>query len=562
LTSHLRLLLGLRFRLLLRQMFSRRARVISTIVLLVVITPLSIGLGWGAAWATRILLDTVSASEAHEWIHLIFLAVFVFLAISPVLGFRGSEFYDITKLFVFPVRQRTVFVAVGLGLMSSGTVLFLLPILVLPLLALPGGPELVLLRLAAVVVFLFLSVSIGQLLVYLLLGFLRSRRFHDLAAIIGSLIVAAVYLASRAVTFQGSDWLYDIVNMRPSRYLQAVPSYWVSLGAGAPSGPTLLQFLPLLLGALPLTVLVVALASTLQERAFFGQVHIATSRGKVRTRRSTALGRLLARILPGDVRAIMGKELRSLRREPMVKTLLIQQSAFCVIPLVVAMTGSFSNDGGDDVLRYLLLFPVVLLFVEMTLITNNLGLEGAGLVHLLITPVGRGRILLGKNLCHLAFFGVINTTLILAVALGAAAVVEGVTWSGALGAVVRAGFGGLLGLVAIIALGNLVSLYAPSRMTVKGRQALKHQPAGREGCVTAIIRIFAMFLAAVSLAPIAALLFLPDLIFGMGPWVHAISIPLAMLYVAGLLRASLRIGERIFSRRESRLLAFFAQSED
>ena len=36
--------------------------------------------------------------------HLTFLTVFFVIIVTPVLGFRGNAFLDVTRLFTFPVR--------------------------------------------------------------------------------------------------------------------------------------------------------------------------------------------------------------------------------------------------------------------------------------------------------------------------------------------------------------------------------------------------------------------------------------------------------------------------
>src|ERR1051325_9849036 len=40
-------------------------------------------------------------------VHYAYLVVFFILAVTPILGFRGNEFLDVTKLFGLPVGHRT-----------------------------------------------------------------------------------------------------------------------------------------------------------------------------------------------------------------------------------------------------------------------------------------------------------------------------------------------------------------------------------------------------------------------------------------------------------------------
>jgi hypothetical protein len=560
--TQLRVLLGLRFRLLIRQLVTRRMRLVSTIVLAVILTPMSVGLGLGAAWGTRYLLGHAAPAAVHEWIHLVHFGVFALLIVTPVLGFRGSEFYDLTKLFSYPVPSSTVFVSMILGMLASGTVLFFLPALVLPILVLPGGPGLVVLRLAGTFLLLFLAVATGQLLVYLLLNVLRSRRFRDLAAMIGPLFGAAIYLMSRLVAVRGRGWLDDLVHQRPSRWLVLSPSTWITRATGAPEGPDAYDLVPMLLGALPLTLLVVAVSSWLQDRAFLGEIRISVPQAAVRNRRRTSRGGLLRRLLPADVRAIARKEWTALRREPMVKTLLIHQSAFFLIPIVFAVLGVGGALTGASAVWYVRFLPLLLLFVEGTLILNNLGLEGRGLVHLLTTPVSRARILAGKNVVHLALFGPVNVVLVVGLALGISALVPGASEEGVIGASLQSGAAALVTLVAFVALGNLVSVLAPTVLTVRGRRALQQQQSGREGCGVALVRLASILVVFVLLSPILLLLHLPDFVSGLGEWFLFVSWPLSAAYAVGLLIGSIRLGARLLQRREPRLVARFSRSED
>jgi len=560
--SQFAILLALRFKLLLRQFVSGRRRIVSAIILVVIVLPLAVAMGLGLSWLTAGLLASGPGARAEEFIHLVFLVVFVMLTITPVLGFRGSEFYDVSKLFIYPVRQSTVFAAVATGLMTSGSVLFFLPMLVLPLLRLPGGPGLVVFRLASVALFLFMAVAIGQLLVYAMLGFLRSRRFRDLATVLGPMLGAATYLGSRALTTGGVERLGEVLDSQPSGWFRVVPSYWITASAASLDGPGLGGWLLLGLGVLPLLVLVIAAASSLQERAFLGEVKLSVVASGIRSGRRSWLRRLLARFFPDDLRAIAGKELRSLRREPMVKTLLVHQSAFILIPILFSIFGLQRGGGSPDTVRSLYFVPALLLFVEQTLLLNNLGLEGGGYVMLAGTPVPRGRILLGKNLAHGLLFGTINAGLVLLAAVLAAVFTEAIAWADALRTAATSIFAGTLGLVVVIALGNLVSPYAPTRLTVKTRRALRQQQSGREGCSTALLRIMSMIVMLLVLLPVAAALFLPLFVDGLGAWFVLVAAPFATVYAGLIWAGSLRLGGAALSRREPRLIAFFARAEE
>jgi len=564
------MLLRLHFRILYRQATAHRARAVVTGLLLVLGTVASLMLA-----GTIVFSLWVGARRGYdpprvvEAVHLGFASVYLLVALAPVLGFRASEFFDVTKLFTLPVSHRPVFAAMAVGLSLSGAVLFWLPPLLAGALGLPGLTPLgAAARVGLVLALLLHAVALGQFLVLLLLDFLRSRRFRDLLLVAAPLLAGGLYLGLRWLTAGGlSDaGAREFLAQGWSRWLVFLPSRWVTeaIGATVPGGGGFRAWLPFLLGFVPLTVLLFRAASALQARAFLGDVPSRES-ALARPGRRPPGARLLARFLPDPVIAMAGKEARTLLREPLVKTLLVNQAVFLLIPfLFLVMRPGRAPDVPDRIFTLVLAaLPFLLVFVESTLAFNLFGIDGPGTAHFLTTPVSWRHVLLGKDLCYLGVFGLGNVAVAAALLHGVAAFRPGLVpdpWH----ATAMAALGGTLGLAVVLAVGNVLSLYLPTPLVGRGRGALSQQRALREGCLEQILRTLAFAGTAVLVAPIPFLLqILPTVASGFdGPWWPPVATALATAYAAALLALSLTVAEGLARERQSVLLERMVRSED
>ena len=577
------LLLRLHFLVLKRQATATPGRKFITFLLVVLGSVASILLGLTAFWGLWVARHRtgLSPGDLDEAMHLSFAVVYGALVLSPALGFRGNEFLDVTRLFHLPVSHRTVFTASTVGVSLSGAVLFWLP----PLTGLvcgymvPGGrwgqaPEamdwgLLAVRLALVGAFLFQAVAVGQLVVLLLLNFLRSRRFQDLGLVIAPCIAGAVYLGTWWALTRGRDQigpqgagLRDLLSAGLSRWIPFLPSRWLTEAMVGAGGGGWRPWLPFVLGFVPLTVIVLSLAGHLQERAFLGDVPpIAAGRGG--SGRRIPGGRLLARFFPDSVLAIASKELRLLRREPIVKTVLIGQAFFLGLPvMILALRPRGDGDTVGAVVRASWLLPFVLVFVENHLTMNLLGLEGQGISHLRTTPVSWRQVLLGKNLCYLLGFGVANA-LFSAAGLLSLRLLRPERVPDPWSAVGMAVVGGTCALAVVLAVGNVLSVAMPTSLAARGRMALRQQSAFSEGCYEKLARVAVFAGTLVLVAPIPfALHVLKTYAHGIfqEDWWPPVAMVFSVVYAAALLRASLPLAERMAREGEEMILERLTRS--
>jgi hypothetical protein len=570
--TQLVLLLRVHFRILKRLATATRGRrVVSTllIVLGAVASFLLAVTGGVAMIAGRARLG-MSPVELDEGLHLAFAAVYLVIVLSPIFGFRGSEFMDVTRLFHLPITHRTVFSASAVGIVFSGGILFWLP----PLWAIAAGYSwkngaAVVPRLLIVLVFLLHAVAFGQVMVLALLNFLRSRRFRDMGLVLAPLFAGSLWLVAwgalaRGRQAGGGGILRRLLGMHLSTWFPFLPSRWATDAMVAVGQGDLVGWLPFLLGFLPLTFLLFRIAAVLQERAFLGEVPPEETAG-ARRRRIFPGTSWLKRWLPDEVLAIASKEWRLLSREPVVKTVLIGQSGFLLMPvLVLALRPSAQGDAVARVATYAWVFPYALVFVQNTLTMNLLGLEGAGVLHLRTLPSRWRSILAGKNLCYLLGFGAANALVTTAALLFVRAVRPSFMES-PLRTVLLAVLGGTCALAIVLAVGNVLSVSMPSPLTVRGRMALRQQASLSEGCYEKLARLAIFAGTVILVVPVPlALLVLPHFAPGFfdSPWWLALASVLCPLYAGALLKASWPMAEEVAGNGEEMIVRRMVRSSE
>src|SRR5439155_20223249 len=114
---------------------------------------------------------------AETVLRVVLLVIYLIWLLSPLLGYALSDSYDITKLFLYPITSRQIFVGAILGSILDFPVLLLLPTLLAALVAFTHNIAGAVLVFLSLVLFLFHTLSLTQALLLLTAGVLRSRRF-------------------------------------------------------------------------------------------------------------------------------------------------------------------------------------------------------------------------------------------------------------------------------------------------------------------------------------------------------------------------------------------------
>lgn len=496
-------------------------------------------------------------------IHVAFLFVLVSLSVSPALGLRGNEFLDVTKLFVYPVNHRTVFAASLAGLLTSPSVLFF----TFPLLGAVAGyggsvPE-VALGLVVVLLLVLVAVAVGQTGLLLFLDLFRSRRWQDVSRIVVALVGAGAYgvfrVASGSAFRTGGGAALDAVDQWRN-WSVPLPSWWA---AHAITGTGAVRWLPAL--ALPLLLfwLIVA-AARLQERAYFGEIE---ERRDVSASSGRGVAAWFGRRFRGAFGAVLEKDLRVLLRDPTIRILVIQQTAFALVPLAATFFGRGAGDATRSAVRAEFFYAGIValpVFASLGFTMNPYGTEGPGLQHALLTAVPRRTLALGKMVSLALTMGL---GLSLLTAAGAGVLAWFVQREGALGTAGRVACAGLESMFAFFvfaAVGAVIGAYAPSRIVSRDRRALRQTSGGREGCMRGLLGLAAFMIGSAACVPIAFAFHHPAIFEALGrdsrPFL-APSIALAAAYVAGAVVLGSRMGGAALERREEEVLAVLARSD-
>jgi hypothetical protein len=549
-TSPLRLLLWLKWTLTWRGYRRSRSKVFGAIIFLVAFVPLSGVCAYGL-WVLEGHFPNLAAPLARDALTVVFLL----WAATPLLGFPLNESFDLTRLFVYPISHTRLFVGALLGGLMDRAVLLVLPLLVVLLLRMSPTLAAFALVLPVLLLFLLLTLAMGQALMLLLIGFLRSRRFRDLTVVLFPLIGMGYYLGQHVLVRRmesGRLTIPEMVQAPVWQYANWLPSGWAAWGLEAARqghpGETLLALALLGLAA----AVIIALAVTSLKTLYVGDIGPSIPRiGQALAQPSIASIPLPnLRGFPPEVAAMMWKEWTYFRRDPQYKALAVQ-SVYTLVVLSASIAlpslrqGSWGLLPGDGLL---LGVSGVLLLSLLPLLFNQWAGEGAAITALFSLPTPRRAMLLGKNAAH-------GSLLLVVCAVGLlVAATFGHAWHG----LPLAGAWVLLAGPLLLAAGNLVSVRFPHRMMVRGQRWGRGGTASADdgtgsGCAYSLLYMLAYGATLLALLPVLAAVLLPGL-FGIPALWHALTLPLAAVYSLTLYVILLRQAEVWLLTREPEII--------
>ncbi len=490
---------------------------------------------------------------SHNLFDLTALLATMFLLVTPLMGFRANEALDVSKLFQYPVRPVQVFVSSVVGQMFSGTLLFFVPILIIPGLVLADGdPASTLLFLGGGLLLLFAIHCLVQCILLLLLNVLRSRRFSDLVAILAPLVGIGSYLAFRLAFTgglddgeMGAEQVQEFVaNLDMEAFRPFLPPLWFS-------AIPYLSFTQKLLALAALTLLLVPLLPAgvrLTVKAFHGEIAIAPSdKGTEQSR--GFFRRILTKVLPIDLGALYEKEMDLIKREPFLRSLFLQQIGMVVLFIFIGRTW---NRGGGSMDSQLLAPFFILLFAESGLLLNTLGFEGRSLTQTALLPLNAFRILLGKNFAHLHLFAGINLVLVPLLGLISSLLNSGPYPTST---VIQILFLALAGLPILVGTGNLISVQFPAPLPQRGKRTLGQERTGNEGCLQAFIRSIFSTLGLIPLLIMAGIAILPRLLGDHIPFLSfGLTLPVAGIFSLAYYLIATHIAAHILDHRWPKVL--------
>lgn len=446
-------------------------------------------------------------------------------ALAPIMsGVAFAESHDMSRLLQFPIPLRDLVASSLLANFLQPMTLAQAPVLVAAAAALSGAPLRMPLVLLGLLLSLALALAAAQAAGLLLHGLARNRRFQDLALFVGLAVgflmsvLPLLFLAGGERALRGLHAL--------ARPLAWLPFAWGARAAVHAGRGELLPFLGFsAAGAL-------AIAATLAASAFLIQL---VYRGELDLGVGARRGALRSRmLLPGPLGALLEKDLRSAWRDPGTRATLVMGLLGPALVLLFLTQARLAGQAGSAVL-------ILASYVGVSAFGSNaLGFERRGLGLLLLFPIPRWRVLVGKNLFALLLRTPGLLTLALAMLLMAPLALAP--------AALTIAFATFL-----IAAGidNFFSILFPIAAPAPGKNPYAQASGGR-GLGTALLSsVFLMGALALS-APFAVLAWLP---LGLGtPLLWLVSLPLALAGAAAVYALLIGGAARLLERREPDVL--------
>jgi ABC-2 type transport system permease protein len=552
--TYLRLLLWLKSRLLWRMYTRQMSAALGVVLLGIVFVPMSLLMAGGAVFGFRVLPPPYNEHLLRGvllWIYLMWL-------LSPIFGYVLTEEYDPSKLFLYPVPPRVILAGVIAGSVLDFGVLMLGPMMLAVVIGFGRSIAAVLLALAAVGLFLFHTLALGQAVNLGAAGLLRTRRARDLMVVLVPLISVVLYVLIQMMShramhvnwrglLQGQTW--NILSFLPpglaARAVGAasVGEYYAALGF--------------------LTILALVAAATLYVAAWVLQlVYAGEVGGRAGRRRPVAAHTLRIRRapagapsagwlgrLPPVVQAIADKEFKYLVRDPYFRASLVSV-AYILVMVVFMFLQPWGREfhWGTGTAGYLIWgVGSFFLIIQSHLPLNIFGTEGNAASLLFLFPGDRKHILMGKNLALFAALSAVNAglaVLLTALARQLHLLPLVLLWME-------------LATVMFIAGGNLVSVYLPYRVVMRGWRIQ------RGSASTSLFYGLAHMATSLAIALVA----LPVLGAILVPtyWAPAIwlvlTLPVAAAYTAFAYLLSLHLAEQAVQRREPEIAERLAREE-
>ncbi|MCK4733609.1 MAG: hypothetical protein KAT65_14240 [Methanophagales archaeon] len=399
------------------------------------------------------LLISMPEKLGSELLFYCFLVIYFLVVLMPVFGFSFNESYDPSKLFIYPLSYQTIFISSVLTNFLDFSFLLFVPPLVAIIVAFSSGVLQGIVIFTGISLFLIHSFGLSQIIVGLLLKFLKSRKFRDISIIISSVMGVGLYLLIRII----GENMAGVLSLHISDYFGFLPPRFmanliVSLQAN--------HFLPVLYNfclLLFLSIVTLFAGMYVVKESYYSLSGTQDQEVKqIKRRKEFRLP------FSEEVNAIFWKDFKFLTREPQMKMVFIIGILFFFIWFFLpskggelASTGSFGF--------FFLASMIPYFFISFSSL-NLFGLEGKAISVLLSSPCRRENIFIGKNLVFL-FLGSFELLVLMIIA---AFIIKSFAFF------VIGFIYGIALFVVFASVGNVISVYFPSGVqfgTSKGRYA-------------------------------------------------------------------------------------------
>jgi ABC-2 type transport system permease protein len=554
--GYLRLLLWLKSRLLWRTYTRQMSAAVGVVLLGLVFVPMSFLMAGGALIGFRVLpppYDEHLLRGVLLWVYLMWL-------LSPILGYVLTEEYDPSKLFLYPIAPRVILAGVIVGSVLDFGVIMLAPMMLAIVIGFTRGLGSFVVALVGVSLFLFHTLALGQAINLGAAGLLRTRRARDLMVVLVPLFSVVFYVLLQLASHRAMrlDWR-QLLQGQVWNAVSFLPPGITARGVGAASigdYDSALGFLTILAFLAAATLYV---SARVLELVYAGEVGGLAGRRRA-GRRSQAgwpeagspreslrqgwLGRL-----PPVVQAVADKEVKYLVRDPYFRASLVSMM-YILVMAGFALLQPWERElhWGAGVGSYLVWGVAGFFLVAQShLPLNVFGTEGSAASLLFLFPGSRRHMLMGKNLALFTALSGVNGAL--AVALTALAkqlhlLPQVFVWME-------------LTTVMFIAGGNLVSVYLPYRVVMRGWRI--QRGSASTSLLYGLAHMATSLVIALLSLPVLAAIVVPT--YWAGPSWLLLTVPLAGAYTAFAYLLSLRLGEQAVQRREPEIAEKLAREE-
>ena len=500
------------------------------------------------------------ASEATRILAWIFGIMSLIWLFSPFAQIDVQRNLDLNGLRLMPLSGSQFLLAVLLDALLSPLSLFVLPIalLFLGIVRFAGVPFLPML--VSLLLLLAILMSYTQAIFLLVSRLLQSRRFAELSMLFGLVIVVVVQIVNLSMINGSDDMGSGFLNSPLYKYVapvQAALSFsFPVLAARSAVSVYAGNWLAALAGwslmvcwLLPGILLLGRTARSFYE----GELE---SGGVADEHRGSERSRGLAGLLPpGLLQALVEREQRYARRDPMFRSLLIQSLFFAIYTCVVMilMRGKIFSGDSDiphHVVNYVLLgLSFGLTYSESGILFNRFGYEGNSLASLLVSPVSRRSLLIAKSLFLLTHLGALNVLLVLA--MGLLLKCSALYIAAALLLIIIN-----TGIVDMA--GSFLSISHPLAFVRQGRRVRAVMP--QQGCGYLVIYGLLFNVCNLIVLPGSLAIVLGTVLYGASGL--ALATLLAGLIVVLIWRMGLPLATQLLENREHRLLEVLSRSPD
>ena len=539
--DYLNRLLWLKCRLNGRVVMGERQSVLGLVVffatMLFSVVPVAMGI------AFIILGET--PEHGRQFVHVVLTCSYLLWIMIPILGYRINESFDVSKLFIYPISNTTLYLANFLGSFLDVSSLLMMPTFVAIALV-HGGSFGVIPPLFITAVFLLHTISVGQFFLFFLRQVLRHRRFWD--------FIMVVVPISSLVLLWGSQALVIAVASENVHYDSPLDIPFSQLTSLFPPGVAAEALVACRNGRIrdafywtfvliALSISTVLLASSLCSRMLKGEFDhwLTSSQDTVSQTKREYVFPFLKWLFPKSSRipAVAAKEVKLITREPQYRMVII---LYLVMFFTITAACSLADELEEltVVVQFLIASSI---FFFGGLYFNGLSIERSGLRLALTSPMSPFEFLGAKNVgmwvitlsCYTLAVTVSFLVLGGGVSLAIADLIFGVT-----AMIVVAGFG------------NIVSVLCPIPLPTGGVALKKPVSFGRV-FVMSLLTSAAITVCMFLLAPITTILSL-GFLFEQHYLVARLS-PLFLLYSVGVWGLATLVAAELFERKRESMLS-------